>query len=63
VSTTYSIVCHKCKRALWAGQGDFIYTAPASIKALQTFLVEHSFHPLEYTSLDDTERCVGYDEV
>lgn len=51
MSTNNYLVCTKCNRAHWIGQGDHIYIGePETLEALSYFLnYEHKEHPLLYT--------------
>ena len=51
MSTTFDIICVKCKKDLWIGQGDILYTGePETMEKLRVFLHEHKNHPLLFTN-------------
>lgn len=58
MSTTYSIVCDKCKKSTCVGQGDRIY----AYKYIADFLHDHTGHPLRFLNdhIDD-ERSENYE--
>ncbi len=55
MSMTYDIVCVKCKKELWIGQGSTIYTGEKeTMEKLKKFLYEHENHPLMFTEANKT---------
>jgi len=68
MSRTYSIVCHDCRKRLWAGQGwpktkPYIYKDEKYIKALEDFLFNHQQHKLEFGDDEYLNGIDDYEEV
>jgi len=61
MSRTYEIICKKCKKSLWIGQGfpdkRYIYKSDEHIKPLENFLFDHLEHDLFFA---DSERLDGF---
>jgi hypothetical protein len=55
MSTTTNIACHDCKKMVWVGQSDYLYTSPARISELTKFLFEHKGHALEFVDSHDSK--------
>ena len=55
MSITYHINCHDCKKFLWVGQRDRIYTTGPHLILLNTFLFEHENHKLSFNSDNNFE--------
>lgn len=51
MSTTYSLLCHDCRKRYWAGQSDWLY----SKEGVSSFLHDHQNHRLEFVN-DHTDR-------
>ena len=64
MSVTYNIQCDDCKKTLWIGQGDYIYTATPGIKSFAKFLHDHMNHRLMFVNdenvNDDYEDLSDY---
>ena len=51
MSVCFSIGCRKCKKAVWIGQRDYIYTGDKKVmKKLKEFLYKHMDHDLVFTT-------------
>lgn len=58
MSVTFDIGCLDCKKKLWIGQREYIYSAPDKLQKLAGFLLDHKGHHLvvateHMTELDD----------
>jgi hypothetical protein len=62
MSVCYEIVCHKCKKRLWIGQGSVIYSAPPYMDHLAAFMHDHINHPLEFMR-DETASETDYERI
>ena len=60
MSRTYDLVCPETKKAIWVGQGDYLYADPEKLAALAKWLHEHKDKPICFVDtesglLDDIE--------
>jgi hypothetical protein len=59
MSEDFRLGCMDCKKAVWIGQRDHIYTDPDTLKALQKFLFSHQGE--EHTLRFGGEYITGYE--
>lgn len=71
MSRTYVIACHKCRAALWVGQGQnsktfaesgFLYRTSDAIADLGSFFARHQGHGLEFNN-DEAGPILDYEDV
>jgi len=58
MSTTFDIGCLDCRKRLWIGQRDYVYSTPEHLQRLSSFLLEHKGHRLTVA----TEHMIALDD-
>lgn len=61
MSMCYNIQCDDCKKVLWVGQRDYIYSSKEHLKAFAKFLHDHINHELKFVNDENIED--DYEDV
>lgn len=62
MSTTYNIECNDCKKTLWIGQSDYIYTGNKEcMDKFKKFLFDHVNHNISF--VDDSNEHYDYEDL
>lgn len=63
MSRSLNLTCDKCRQRIWIGQSSYLYFGePETMKAMETFMVAHMFHPLRVID-DNDERAMEGEDV